>query len=246
MKKGTLVIVRHGQSRFNELNIFTGWLDVPLSEQGIREAHKVADHCENFNYDAVFTSHLKRAHDTLMIILSKQKKIGVFQHQSDKRYDISNDMDPKLNNRIFRVYTVQDLNERAYGALQGIDKDMATKTYGKLQVFKWRRGFTDKPPQGESLKEVYERITPFFKRTITPLLKRGKTILIVGHGNTLRALVKYLENIEDNEIQFVNLPLGHPLVYEYKEGRVNRVEGEYIVDKSASLNFNKNKGGEGR
>ena len=222
--KGILVIVRHGQSRFNELDIFTGWLDVPLSEKGIREAHKVAKHCKNFDYDAIFTSHLKRAHETLAVILSKQNKIGVFQHQSDKKYDIPDAADPHLNKKILNVYTDRALNERAYGSLQGMNKKKATEIYGKLQVLKWRRGFFDRPPHGESLKDVYDRVVPYIEKVIIPRLKRGETNLIVGHGNTLRAVIKFLENIGDDKISFVDLPLGHPLVYEYKDGVIERTD----------------------
>ncbi len=230
--KGTLVIVRHGQSRFNELNIFTGWLDVPLSEKGISEAHKVTEHCKNFDYDVIFTSKLKRAHETLSVILSKQNKIGLFLHGGDKNYSIPDNLDPELSEKILIVYSDEALNERAYGALQGMNKEKASQIYGELQVFKWRRGFTDKPPQGESLKDVYERAVPYIERVVIPRLKHGETILIVGHGNTLRAVIKYLENIEDNEISFIELPLGHPLVYEYKSGKIIRTEGEYVFNKS--------------
>lgn len=229
MKKGILVIVRHGQSRFNELNIFTGWLDVPLSEKGIGQAYSVSAHCENFDYDAVFTSHLKRAHETLSVILSKQKKIGVFQHQSDKQYKIPSGIDFKLKNKILKVFTDKALNERSYGALQGMDKKKAAEIYGESQVFKWRRGYSYKPPEGESLKDVYERVVPYFEKVVIPRLKKGQTILIVGHGNTLRALIKFLENIEDDKIPYVNLPLGRPLVYEYENGKIKRVEGEYEI-----------------
>lgn len=220
--------MRHGQSRFNKLNIFTGWLDVPLSEQGIKEAHSVAAHCEHFDYDAVFTSRLKRAHETLSVILSKQNKIGVFLHEESDRYNIPDSLDAKLSDEILRVYSAEDLNERAYGTLQGMNRKTAIQVYGRPQVFKWRRGFLDKPPQGESLKDVYERVVPYFKRAIMPRIRRGETILIVGHGNTLRVVVKYLENIEDDKIPFVNLPLGYPLVYEYKGGKIERIEGKYV------------------
>lgn len=230
--KGKLVIVRHGQSRFNKMNLFTGWLDVPLSEKGIREAHKVAEHCKNFDYDTVFTSQLKRTHETLSVILSKQNKVGIFLHDGDKKYSIPDNLDSKLSEKILIVYTNEALNERAYGALQGMNKKKATEIYSESQVFKWRRGFTDKPPQGESLKDVYERAIPYIERMVIPRLKHGETILIVGHGNTLRAVIKYLENIEDNKISFIELSLGHPLVYEYKSGKIERVEGEYIVTKS--------------
>lgn len=234
---GTLVIVRHGQSRFNELNIFTGWLDVPLSEKGIMEAHKVADHCKKFDYDAVFTSHLKRAHETLTIILSKQEKMGVFQHQGDEKYNIPDNIDPKLNSKLLRIYSDNSLNERAYGNLQGLDKQKATQIYGESRVAIWRRGFTERPPGGESLRDVYERAIPYLKKTIVPRLKKGETILVVGHGNTLRAVIKFLENISDDKIPFISLPLGLPLVYEYKNGKMTRVEGEYTFDKSELSDF---------
>jgi len=226
---GILVVVRHGQSRFNKLNIFTGWLDAPLSEQGIKEAHSVARHCEKFDYDVAFTSSLKRAHETLSVILSKQNKIGVFVHEAGGHYNIPDDLDPKLAKKILRVYASEALNERAYGALQGMDKQKAIKTYGEPQVQKWRRGFSDRPSGGESLKDVYERIVPYFEKMIMPGLSRGKTILTVSHGNTLRALVKYLENIDDDKISFVELPLGYPLVYEFSGGQAKRTEGEYMV-----------------
>jgi len=229
--KGTLVIVRHGQSRFNELNIFTGWLDVPLSENGIREARKVADHCKNFDYDAIFTSHLKRAHETLTVILSKQNKIGVFQHDGDIKYNVSKEADPQLSKKILKVYSDEALNERAYGVLQGMNKNEAMEKYGESQIFKWRRGFFDRPPQGESLKDVYDRVVPYIEKMVISRLKRGETNLIVGHGNTLRAVIKFLENIGDDKIPFVNLPLGSPLVYEYKDGKIKRTEGKYIFDK---------------
>lgn len=231
-KKGTLVLVRHGQSRFNELNIFAGWLDVSLSEKGIRQAHRVAEHCKHFDYDAVFTSHLKRAHETLTVILSKQNKIGVFQHESDERYDIPNEIDPNLNKKILKVYSNRALNERAYGDLQGMNKGKALKTYGKGQMSKWRRGFSDRPPRGESLEDVYKRVILYIEREIMPHLKSGETILIVSHGNTLRAIVKYLEDIDDDKIPFISLPLGQPLVYEYDNGDMKRTDGEYIMSRN--------------
>ncbi len=230
--KGKLVIVRHGQSRFNQLNIFTGWLDVPLSEQGIKEAHTVAAHCEHFDYDAVFTSSLKRAHETLSVILSKQNKIGVFLHEGSSQYNIPDNLDPELSNKILEVYSDEALNERDYGVLQGMNKKRAAQIYGELQVFKWRRGFSDKPPRGESLKDVYERVVPYIEKKVMPRLERGETILMVSHGNTLRAVVKYLENIEDDKVPYVNLPLGYPLAYEYDGGEVKRIEGDYIFEKS--------------
>lgn len=222
---GTLVIVRHGQSRFNELNIFTGWLDVPLSEKGIEEAHKVAEHCMRFDYDKVFTSELKRAHETLTIILSKQSKVGIFYH-SDRRYlPAAENENPRI--KLLKIYTSEALNERSYGTLQGMDKDKVRKAYGEQQVSIWRRSFEARPPEGESLKDVYERVVPYYEKDVVPSLEKGETDLLVGHGNNLRALIKHLENIADDQIPFIDLPLGTPLVYQYKDGKIVRTEGSY-------------------
>lgn len=231
MSQGILVLVRHGESRFNELNLFTGWLDVPLTENGIKEAHRVASHCKQFDYNAVFTSHLERAHETLLIILSNQKKIGVFQHESEKRYNISGSIDFQLSKKILPVCSSRALNERAYGILQGMNKKKVAQIYGESQIFKWRRGFNDKPPQGESLSDVYKRAIPYFKKMILPRLKGGQINLVVGHGNTLRALIKFLENIDNDKIPFINLPFGHPLIYEYKDKKFKRIEGAYNFER---------------
>lgn len=226
-EKGTLVFVRHGESRFNELNVFTGWLDIPLSVKGIQEAHQVAEHCKQFSYDAVFTSHLERAHETLLITLARQKKIGLFDHQSAQRYDVSVGARPFLADKIIPVYTSRALNERAYGDLQGMNKTTAAKKYGTARLLKWRRGFFERPPHGESLQDVYKRVIPYVKKMIISRLKRNETLLLVGHGNTLRAVIKHIDSISDADIPFVELPFGRPLIYQYSRGRFDRVEGEY-------------------
>ena len=151
----------------------------------------------------------------------------MFLHQSNSQYNIPDDLDQELLKNILKVYTDKALNERSYGSLQGKNKQKARATYGEEQVFKWRRGYSDKPPDGESLKDVYARTISYFKKVILPYLEKGKTCLIVGHGNSLRALIKHLENIEDNKIPYISLPLGRPLVYEYDNGNIKRVEGEY-------------------
>lgn len=229
MKQGTLVLVRHGESRMNELNRFTGWIDIPLSEAGIQEAHVVTDHCKQFSYDAAFTSELERAHETLLIILSGQKNIGVFQHKGDERYNhLENAPDDFIANTI-PIFTSEDLNERSYGDLQGLNKEAAVKKFGEDHVFKWRRGFSYRPPNGESLEDVYKRVIPYFEKEIHPRIKEGQTILVAAHGNTLRALIKFLEKIEDDQIPFVDLPTGHPIVYSYTKDVFTREEGEFTL-----------------
>ncbi len=225
---GILVLIRHGESLFNKLNLFTGWIDVPLTKNGIKEAQQVASHCQSFNYDAAFSSDLERAHETLLIILSCQKKIGIFQHQSNKWYTFPKNTLSQFNKKILPIYPSKAFNERAYGILQGMNKKEAAKKYSKPQIFKWRRGYNNRPPQGESLEDVYKRAVPHFEKMIMPRLKCGEANLIVSHGNTLRAIIKYIENIDDNKIPFVNLPFASPLVYEYnKIAGFKRIEGTY-------------------
>ncbi len=225
---GRLVLVRHGESLFNKLNLFTGWLDVPLTEQGIKEGQEVAVHCRQFNYDAAFTSHLERAHETLLIILAHQKRLGIFKHESDDWYDMIKEAPEGLDlEEILPIYSSQALNERAYGSLQGTSKDAAVGIYGSAQVLEWRRSFKARPPEGESLEDVYRRVTRYFNQAVLPHLERGETNLIVSHGNTLRAIIKDIENINDDKIPLIDLPFASPLVYEYKDGKFNRIEGEY-------------------
>ena len=227
MKKGTLVLVRHGESRLNKLNVFSGWIDIALSELGIQEAQKVAQHCHQFNYDVAFTSHLERAHETLLIILSKQKRIGVFQHKSHPKYNVGKHVPQSFQNKVLPIYSSRDLNELYYGALQGLNKIEVTKKYGKETVFKWRRSFMGSPPKGESLKDVYKRVIPYFKSKIHPYIKDGKTVLVAGHGNTLRTMIKFIEQISDEQIAFINLPFGHPIEYQWGRGKFTRISGEY-------------------
>lgn len=231
MDGGKLVLVRHGESRLNKHDVFTGWLDPSLSELGIKEAENVAEHCLDFDYEVAFTSKLERAHETLAIILSKQSKIGLFQHDDNSQYQVSSLISEKMQGQILPIYPVEELNERYYGQLQGLRKKEVAAEYGDEIVFKWRRSFAVKPPGGESLEDVYLRVVPFIKNTVFPLLKEGKQLLVVGHGNTLRAMMKHMENISDDDIAFVDLPFAHPLVYEYKDTALLRIEGEYNLNR---------------
>ncbi|MDP2630196.1 MAG: histidine phosphatase family protein [Candidatus Uhrbacteria bacterium] len=231
MRHGTLVLVRHGESRFNMLNLFTGWIDVPLSVAGIQEAQAAARHCRQFNYDVSFTSYLERAHETLLVILSQQKKIGVFQHERGSRYAMIYNTSSEPRKDILPIITVKDLNERAYGALQGMNKNTAQRLYGKENVYAWRRGYRERPPQGESLRDVFERVITYFVINIHPRILQGETVLIVGHGNTLRAIVKFLEKIDDEKIASIDLPFAHPLIYTCAHNKFARIEGAYTVSR---------------
>lgn len=198
-----LVIVRHGQSEWNKANIFTGWVDVDLTEEGVAEAQKAGRLLKDYKFDEAFSSELKRANRTLDIIL---KGIG----QTD-----------------IPITRSEKLNERMYGDLQGKNKDEAREEFGEEQVHIWRRSFDIPPPNGESLKDTLERVTPYFEKEIEPELRKGKNIIITAHGNSLRALIMKLENIAPENIVGVEIPTGVPKVYELDKD-LNVLSAEFL------------------
>lgn len=230
-KNGLLVLVRHGESRLNELNVFTGWIDAPLNKKGFEEAFEVSNHCSRFNYDAAFTSHLERAHGTLLAILAGQKEIGLFDHGENNLYNNMQKAPKDFIDKSFPIFMNRNLNERSYGELQGINKDEAARRFGADQVLKWRRGFGERPPGGESLQDVYGRVIPYFEEHIHSRVMSGEVVLIVAHGNTLRAVIKFLERIDDGKIPFIDIPTGRPLVYSCAKNEFVRIEGEYRFDR---------------
>lgn len=230
-----LVLIRHGESEWNKLNLFTGWTDVELSEKGVQEAINGGKllHEEGYSFDIAFTSTLKRAIHTCWHVLD-----GV-----DEDY----------------IPVIKDyhLNERHYGALQGLNKAETTEKYGAEQVHQWRRSFDIAPPAleesdernpalqpayknidkgelplHESLKDTIARVVPYYNSVIVPEIKAGKKVLIAAHGNSLRALVKYLDNISDEDIAGLNIPTGVPLIYELDED-LKPIKHYYLGDQEA-------------
>lgn len=188
-----LVLVRHGQSEWNEKNLFTGWRDPDLTAQGVDEAHAAgrALKAAGAKFDLAFTSNLQRAQKTLALLLEDLLPGGdlpTTRHEA--------------------------LNERDYGDLAGLNKDDAREKWGEDQVHIWRRSFDIPPPGGESLKDTADRVLPYFDAEIMPLLKQGKDILIAAHGNSLRALVMQLDGLSSEEIIDVNIGTGVPYCYE--------------------------------
>lgn len=188
-----LTLVRHGQSTYNLQNRFTGNLNVPLTLFGKEEAHLAGKKLLLFQYDSAFTSMLIRAWETLDIILQEIKRTQI----------------PIIKNAA--------LNERIYGNLQGLNKAETALKYGNKQVEIWRRSYDIRPPDGESLEDTFNRAVPFYKLEIEPKLKQGKNVLIVAHGNSLRALKMYLETISKLDIVGVNIPTGIPINYVFDE-----------------------------
>lgn len=211
-----LILVRHGESRWNLDNKFTGWVDVPLSEKGIGEALMCAKELRDLRLDVAFTSKLERAQETLLIVLSEQEKTGIFQHTQGKMRIWANHK-KELEAHEIPIYSSIELNERYYGELQGQNKDEMREKYGQEQVFKWRRSYKLRPPKAESLEDVYNRTVPYFKKEILSQVQKGKNVIIAAHGNSLRAIIKYLDNISDEEIPHLELETGKPIVYSYNE-----------------------------
>ena len=185
-----LILIRHGQSEWNALNQFTGWKDPGLTAKGVEEAHNAGRIINNLkiNFDLVFTSALIRAQNTAEIIL-------------------------KEINQPLSTIKNQALNERNYGDLAGLNKDDARKRWGDEQVHIWRRSYDIPPPGGESLKDTGERVLPFFMKEIHPYVCKGKNVLVAAHGNSLRSLIKFLDNISDEDIVKLEIPTGAPIHY---------------------------------
>jgi len=185
-----LIIVRHGQSTWNLENRFTGDVDVDLTPLGEEEARKAGRLLKGYHFDKAYTSVLKRAIRSLDIILKETGNLHV------------------------PVIRTAALNERKYGDLQGLNKAETEKQYGAKQILMWRRSYDVAPPNGESLKNTYDRVVPYYAKEIEPDLKKGNSVLVVAHGNSLRSLMMYLEHISQEEIVNLNLATGVPRLYE--------------------------------
>lgn len=230
-----LVLIRHGESEWNKLNLFTGWMDCDLSEKGHEEAKQAGILLkeEGYDFDICYTSYLKRAIHTLNHVLDG------------------------LDRNWLPVVKSWKLNERHYGALQGLNKSETAEKYGEDQVKIWRRSFNITPPAlekdddrhplkqepyrdvdpsllpaTESLEITIERAVPYFNEVIRPQMEAGKRVIIAAHGNSLRALVKYFDNISDEDIIGVNIPTGVPLVYEFDD-KFNVIKSYYLGDQEA-------------
>ncbi len=202
MNQSNLVLVRHGQSEWNKKNLFTGWKNPDLTELGVEEAIKAGKllKSKGLSFDIMFTSDLFRAQETGRLIL---------EHMD-------------LNN--IEIIKDQNLNERNYGDLAGLNKDEARSKWGEEQVHIWRRSFDVPPPGGESLKNTAERVLPYFNNSIRPKIDENLNILIAAHGNSLRALVMELEEISSDEIVKLEIATGDPIIYECSDKGIIRVD----------------------
>ena len=198
MTRSNLVLVRHGQSEWNEKNLFTGWRDPELTQKGAQEARNAGRELlgQEYVFDVMYTSALRRAQETGRIIL---EEMGLTD-----------------------IVTVRDqrLNERDYGDLSGLNKDDARERWGEDQVHVWRRSYDTPPPGGESLKDTANRVLPYFEEVILPNLVAGKNILVAAHGNSLRALIMRIESISSVDIVKLEIDTGKPIYFSCEDGRV--------------------------
>ncbi|QVL57566.1 MAG: 2,3-bisphosphoglycerate-dependent phosphoglycerate mutase [Simkaniaceae bacterium] len=218
-KSAKLILLRHGKSDWNQKNRFTGWVDVPLSKLGIEEAQKAGKAISHIPIDVIFISSLVRAEMTAMIAMTEHEsdKTPVILHKGEgKLEEWAKIYDPKAETHCIPVYKAWEINERMYGELQGLDKDETREKFGADQVKIWRRSFDTPPPNGESLEMTAKRSIPYFKNTIIPFLKEGKNILVSAHGNSLRSIVMYLDNLSKEEVLDLEIPTGVPLCYSFK------------------------------
>ncbi|MBN1500324.1 MAG: 2,3-bisphosphoglycerate-dependent phosphoglycerate mutase [Spirochaetes bacterium] len=213
---GKLILIRHGQSMWNKLNVFTGWVDVPLSEEGVYEALEAGEMLKDISFDAVFTSVQIRAIETAMLCLSKNRsgKTPVIFHESGKMRDWTEIYNDNIKEAVIPVYQDWHLNERYYGKLQGLNKAETAAEFGTDQVHIWRRSYDVPPPDGESLKVTVERTIPYFQDVIMPLVYAGKNVLVSAHGNSLRSIVMKLDKLTEDTISELEIPTGRPLIYE--------------------------------
>jgi 2,3-bisphosphoglycerate-dependent phosphoglycerate mutase len=214
-----LILLRHGQSAWNKKNVFTGWVDIPLSLEGVEESIAAGTAIQNYPIDVIFCSQLMRAKmtATLAMLPHKSQKVPVILTPSDDRMQgWSHIYDLKTKDETLPLICAWQLNERMYGQLQGLNKAATAEKFGKEQVQKWRRSYNEKPPEGESLHMTVDRVWPYFQKVILPYLKEGKHVLITAHGNSLRAIMMHLDRLSENEVSQLELATGKPYIYEYK------------------------------
>jgi len=231
---GYLILVRHGKSDLKSDDRFVGWMDVPLSRKGIEEALDCAIKLEDIEVNLAFVSNLIRAQETLFIILSGQKKTGILVHEKTNDDGRIGKIEwyscpEKLDKNLIPVYATATLNERYYGKLQGKKKQKMEEKYGTEKLTSWDLDFKPGLLEGESLKVVYERAVPYFTKEVLPAIKKGKNVIVCAHQSSLRALVKYIEKISDNNIKDVRFSTGEIVRYQFSEGRLVKENAEIAL-----------------
>jgi len=217
-----LILLRHGASIWNELNLFTGWVDIPLSQKGIEESLVAGRAIAHIPIEVIFVSSLIRTQQTAMLAMSLHQggKVPYVVHSGqEKRDQWAQIYSEKAQEMSVPVLIAWELNERMYGELQGMNKEEMRKKYGDTQVHNWRRSFDQAPPGGENLKMTAERTVPYFKQNLIPYLEQGKNVFVCAHGNSLRSILMYLDQMKPEDIVHLEIPTGVPLIYTYNQGK---------------------------
>lgn len=215
-----LILLRHGQSKWNELNLFTGWVDIPLSKKGIEEALDAGEQIKDIPIDLIVTTTLVRAQMTAFLAMSVHRsgKVPVVLHPGEgKLENWSQIYNEQAMNNCIPVIRCWELNERMYGELQGLNKAETAEKFGAEQVKIWRRSYDIPPPEGESLEMTAARSIPYFERHVIPYLKERKNVLVCAHGNSLRSIMMVLDELTKDEVVHLEIPTGKPIIYNYSE-----------------------------
>lgn len=222
-----LIMIRHGESAWNKLNLFTGWVDIPLSPKGIEESLKAGKLIKDIPIDIVITSPLMRAQMTAFLAMSEHSsgKVPLILHPGEgKMEEWAQIYSEEAQAQCIPVIRSWELNERMYGKLQGLNKAETIAKFGKEQVQIWRRSFDVAPPEGESLALTAARSIPYFKEQVIPLLEQGLNVFISAHGNSLRSIIMYLDDLTKEEIVRLEIATGLPIIYNYHNATFIKAE----------------------
>ncbi|KAG8660401.1 2,3-bisphosphoglycerate-dependent phosphoglycerate mutase 1 [Manihot esculenta] len=223
--EAALILIRHGESLWNEKNLFTGCVDVPLTKKGVEEAIEAGKRISNIPVDMIYTSSLIRAQMTAMLAMTqhRRRKVPIIMHnESEQARAWSQIFSEDTMRQSIPVITAWQLNERMYGELQGLNKQETADRFGKEKVHEWRRSYDIPPPNGESLEMCAERAVAYFKDQIEHQLCSGKHVMIAAHGNSLRSIIMYLDKLTSQEVISLELSTGIPMLYIFKEGKFIR------------------------
>ena len=225
MSRNSLIMMRHGESEWNKLNQFTGWVDIPLSQGGIEEAIEGGRLIRDIPIDVIIMTTLIRSQMTAMLAMSQHNsgKVPVVMHSGEGKLDEWGTIySEEARAKMIPCLTCWELNERMYGELQGYNKAALAVKYGAEQVKLWRRSYDVCPPNGESLELTAARSIPYFKKTIMPLLEERKTVFVSAHGNSMRSIIMDLDGLTKEEVLSLEIPTGVPIIYKYDEGQLRK------------------------
>lgn len=220
-----LILLRHGESMWNRLNLFTGWVDVPLSNKGVQEALKAGERIQNIPIDIIFVSSLIRSQMTAMLAMSVHQsgRVPIIEHEEDEKLKSWGRFSGQEKEQTIPVIPSWEINERMYGELQGLNKAETAEKYGAEQVKIWRRSYDTPPPGGESLEKTAQRSIPYFTQSIFPQLDAGKNVLVSAHGNSLRSIIMYLDQLSKEEVLQLEIGTGIPIIYTFENQKFEKV-----------------------